>query len=165
MLWNRPSAAQCRHRTSWPLPSLLSMKAHPAIFKQHVLDLRQKGKSARQIARETGLKLSTVVTWVHRKGHSTRHSTRQTEGKICGHSTRHSIQSGMSWQQCLHFDSAHLFREGDNKPVCADSPPGLATTPGMLWLPHDSCVRKCKRCSKWEAENETGEPAAGSPTQ
>lgn len=67
----------------------------------------------------------------------------------------------MSWQQCLHFDSAHLFRQGDSRPVCADSSPGLATTPGMLWLPHDGCVRKCKRCAKWEVENGMDEATRG----
>lgn len=129
------------------------MKAHPAIFKQHVLDLRQKGKSARQIARETGLHFGTVKTWLFR-GHESRHESSTTAGKTARHEPRHEPRSAMSWHQCLHFDSAHLFRHGDSKPVCADSPPGLATTPGMLWLPHDGCVRKCKRCAKWEVEND-----------
>lgn len=160
MLWNRPSAAKCRNRTARPLPFLLTMKAHPAIFKQHVLDLRQKGKTARQIALETGLSHGTIQSWLYRR-HEPRHAPRRNEGKTAGHTPRHALRSGMSWQQCLHFDSAHLFRQGDSRPVCADSSPGLATTPGMLWLPHDGCVRKCKRCAKWEVENGMDEATRG----
>jgi len=136
------------------------MKAHPVIFKQHVLDLRQKGKSARQIARETGLHFGTIKTWLFR-GHESRHESSTTVDKIARHEPRHEPHSATSWQQCLHFDSAHLFRHGNSKPVCADSPPGLSTTPGMLWLPHDGCVRKCKRCAKWEVENNQRQATAG----
>lgn len=139
------------------------MKAHPAILRQHAIDLRQQGKTTRQIARETGLSHGTIQSWIYRR-HAPCHASRRDEGKTAGHAPRHEPQSSMSWQQCLHFDSAHLFRVGDSKPVCADSPPGLATTPGMLWLPHDGCVRQCKRCAKWEAENDEMRDRSGSGT-
>ncbi len=150
MLWHDTDSPQRWNRLTWRLPDF-RMKALPAIFKKHVHELRQQGKSARQIARETGLVLGTVKTWLVR-GHEPRRESTSTKEKTAGHEPRHEPQVTMTWQQCLHFDRAHLFLAGGTKPVCADHPPGIVTTPGMVWMPHDSCVAKCVRCSKWANE-------------
>lgn len=65
------------------------------------------------------------------------------------HATDHATNPGQ-WMQSLHHDSAHFIVNGI--PACSNADNGAKIVPGMAWLPHDGCVRKCLRCMR-HAEN------------
>lgn len=48
------------------------------------------------------------------------------------------------WMQSLHHESAHFVTDGHAS--CEGGPKGAKIVAGMMWLPHDGCVRKCLRC-------------------
>ena len=73
-----------------------------------------------------------------------------TEAKHNKHATDHATNPGQ-WMQSLHHDSAHFIVNGI--PACSNADNGAKIVPGMAWLPHDGCVRKCLRCMR-HAEND-----------
>lgn len=48
------------------------------------------------------------------------------------------------WMQSLLHDSAHYFVDGI--PACSNGPKAAKIVPGVVWMPHDGCVRRCTRC-------------------
>lgn len=77
-----------------------------------------------------------------------------TEAKHNKHATDHATNPGQ-WMQSLHHDSAHFIVNGI--PACSNADNGAKIVPGMAWLPHDGCVRKCLRCMR-HAENDSTVP-------
>lgn len=79
-----------------------------------------------------------------------------TEAKHNKHATDHATNPGQ-WMQSLHHDSAHFIVNGI--PACSNADNGAKIVPGMAWLPHDGCVRKCLRCMR-HAENDPHQATA-----
>ena len=70
-------------------------------------------------------------------------ATSTTGVKAIGYATGHATGQ---WMQSLHHDSAHFIV--NSIPACSNADNGAKIVPGMAWLPHDGCVRKCLRCMK-----------------
>lgn len=119
------------------------MKSHPSILRAIVIEARQRGKTYREIAHELRLPEATLRSW--NKRHATSHATATSEGKEDGHATSHATDKGQ-WMQSLHHDSAHFLINGEA--ACAAAANGVHQLPGVVWFPHDGCVRKCMRCMR-----------------
>lgn len=122
------------------------MKAHSPILREFTLTERKRGAKISEIAVRLKLPSGTVKAWLFR-GNATSHATITTGAKHNKHATGHATGQ---WMQSLHHDSAHFILNGI--PACLNADNGAKIVPGMAWLPHDGCVRKCLRCMR-HAEN------------
>lgn len=124
------------------------MKAHSPILREFALTERKRGAKISEISARLRLPSGTVKAWLFR-GHATSRATITTGGKATGHATGHATGQ---WMQSLHHESAHFIV--NSLPACSNADNGAKIVPGMAWLPHDGCVRKCLRCMK-KVENDT----------
>ena len=131
------------------------MKAHSPILREFTLTERKRGAKISEIAVRLKLPSGTVKAWLFR-GNATSHATITTEAKHNKHATDHATNPGQ-WMQSLHHDSAHFIVNGI--PACSNADNGAKIVPGMAWLPHDGCVRKCLRCMR-HAENDLHQATA-----
>ena len=120
------------------------MKAHSPILREYALTERKRGAKISEISARLKLPSGTVKAWLFR-GHATSRSTITTGVKNNGHATSRATSPGQ-WMQSLHHDSAHFIVNGI--PACSNADNGAKIVPGMAWLPHDGCVRKCLRCMR-----------------
>lgn len=123
------------------------MKAHSLVLREYAITERKRGVKISEISARLKLPSSTVKAWLFR-GHATSHATITTGVKAIGYATGHATGQ---WMQSLHHDSAHFIVNGI--PACSNADNGAKIVPGMAWLPHDGCVRKCLRCMR-HAEND-----------
>ena len=124
------------------------MRAHSPILREFALTERKRGAKISEISARLKLPSSTVKAWLFR-GHATSHATITTGAKHNKHATGHATGQ---WMQSLHHESAHFIV--NSLPACSNADNGAKIVPGMAWLPHDGCVRKCLRCMK-KVENDT----------
>lgn len=114
------------------------MKAHSPILREFALTERKRGAKISEISARLKLPSGTVKAWLFRG-----HATSTTGVKAIGYATGHATGQ---WMQSLHHDSAHFIV--NSIPACSNADNGAKIVPGMAWLPHDGCVRKCLRCMK-----------------
>ena len=126
------------------------MKAHSPILREFALTERKRGAKISEIAVRLKLPSGTVKAWLFR-GHATSRATITTGAKHNKHATG-------QWMQSLHHESAHFIV--NSLPACSNADNGAKIVPGMAWLPHDGCVRKCLRCMR-HAENDKIQPHDG----
>ncbi len=130
------------------------MRAHSPILREFALTERKRGAKISEIAVRLKLPSGTVKAWLFR-GHATSRATITTGAKHNKHATGHATGQ---WMQSLHHDSAHFILNGI--PACSNADNGAKIVPGMAWLPHDGCVRKCLRCMR-HAANESSSATGG----
>jgi hypothetical protein len=120
------------------------MKSHSPILREITIQARRQGRTFASIAEELRLPVSTIKSWLYR-----RHATTTTPDKSALHATTpppsESAKTGQ-WMQSLHHDSAHFLING--QAACAKAANGVHQLPGVVWFPHDGCVRKCMRCMR-----------------
>ncbi len=134
------------------------MKAHSPILREFAITERKRGAKISEIVARLKLPSGTVKAWLFRV-HATSRATSTTGVKAIGYATGHATGQ---WMQSLHHDSAHFIVNGI--PACSNADNGAKIVPGMAWLPHDGCVRKCLRCMRHAENNKTVPTEGGEKT-